>query len=314
MPIPNRTLTDPTRISPQARNAAPGPIQRADLELALELGTDSGVPGPARIRRRLAALVTTLVLAPMAFAGESADQLGPEMPEIVARSIEHHGGDRYENSRTELDICSKSGCFHVESRVEGGRFEHQVRGQVRAGEQRVRATNDELDWWLDGERQTITAEDRQRLRDWVMARVYFPFLPYRLGDPSVRYRDHGEETWPAPGGGTRQLHKVEIGFVAGSSTDADDGYLYWFDPETARLEQFSYTYSGDPGGLRFRQLRHHRRVGGILFFDQENLGTEAENPGALEIDPAFVDTLRAISTVRLENLRVEPLESGAHSP
>ena len=53
-------------------------------------------------------------------------------------------------------------------------------------------------------------------------------------------------------------------FAAGSSTDAEDEYLYWFDPETARLEQFAYSFQGRPGGLRFRRLDNYRRVGGIL--------------------------------------------------
>jgi hypothetical protein len=99
-----------------------------------------------------------------------------------------------------------------------------------------------------------------------------------------------------------------VRFAEGSSTDADDEYTYWFDPESGRLEQFAYSYSGNPDGLRFRKLHNYREVGGLLFFDQENLGAEGEGLSVGAITPEFVaDRLRVVSEVRLEGIRVEGL-------
>lgn len=241
----------------------------------------------------LAALLLTAVTA-------SASE---EMLPIVAEAIEFHGGELYESSMTKLEICSKSGCFGVESKVEGGLFRHEVVDLRPDRDRRVRITNDEVRMWEGGEEVPVPVGEEQRWRDWVMARVYFAFLPYRLGDPSVRFDDRGMETWDG-----RELHRVEVSFEPGSSSAADDEYVYWFDPGTGRLEQFAYSFSGNPGGLRFRPGFNYRRVGGILFFDQENLGVEGPDLAVESIDPEFVaEEMSLVSTVTLREIEVDPL-------
>lgn len=239
---------------------------------------------------------TTLCLLPAPASAQAGSQ-------VLERAIEHHGGDVYEHSVSELNICSRSGCYRVAVRMDGGLYRYRVSGPVSAGHREVEATNDAVAHWHDGVEQELAPGDASRLRDWVMERVYFAFLPYRLNDPSVLHQDLGRETW-----GGRELHKIKITFWAGSSTDAQDQYLYWFEPASGRLEQFAYSYQGEPGGIRFRRLFNHRRVGGILFFDQENLGLEGDHLSVDAITPEYVEiTLRAISTVTLEDIRVEPL-------
>lgn len=65
------------------------------------------------------------------------------------------------------------------------------------------------------------------------------------------------------------------------------------------------------GGLTARREAFNcRRVGGILFFDQENLGVDVEGLSVDQIDERFVsERLRQISTVTLQNLQVWPLEA-----
>lgn len=231
-------------------------------------------------------------------AGETVERL-----EVVDRSIAYHGGDTYRSSRSSLEVCSRSGCFELDSTVDGETFVHEVSGTIREERRRVRVSNGEvLQWGGDGEPLEVTPDNESGLRNWVMARVYFPFLPYRLNDPSVYKTDQGLETW-----GDRQLHRVKITFTPGSSSDADDEYLYWFDPESGRVEQFAYSYAGDPGGLRFRRGFNYRRIGGILFFDQENLGVEGPELSVDLIDPAYVETMRQVSVVEMKNIRVRPL-------
>jgi len=232
-----------------------------------------------------------------ALGQEAAGQDGLE---IVRRSIEFHGGTAFESSLIEMKLCSGSGCYDLTVWSDGGLYRHRVAGPVRAGHRDVEVTNDTLRHWQDGVEVELTAADEQRLRDWAAARIYFALLPYRLNDPSVRQLDQGLEQW-----GERVLHRVKVTFRAGSSTDAEDEFLYWFDPETARLEQFAYSFQGSPGGLRFRPLLNYRRVGGILFFDQENLGIDADGLSIDLVDPEYVErSMRPISTVRLEDITV----------
>lgn len=241
--------------------------------------------------------VATLSLPSSAVDAEPVKEL-----EVVARAIEHHGGEKFQGTETELDICSKSGCFHVLARVNGSEFLYEVEGRTPQGERRVRMTNDTTEVWLDGAEVRPKETEIQAFRDWSMARVYFCFLPYRLNDDSVWKEDRGTELW-----GDKSLRRVRVTFEAGSSTDASDVYNYWFNEETGRLEQFAYSYQGNPGGARFRRLENFRRVGGLLFFDQINLGAEGDQWAPDRLGPESVEGLPEISRVTLRNIIVRPL-------
>jgi hypothetical protein len=259
-----------------------------------------GVPGAARW------LVTALVLAAAVTPAAAAEIAAEARLEIVARAIEYHGGDRYRHSEAELELCSGSGCYRIRVRTDGGLYAHEVSGPHRGRTRTVRADNDSVSVLRDGEPLAVLPEARQALRDWAMARIYFAFLPFRLEDPGVVHEDQGLEKWAG-----RRLHRVKVAFLAGSSTDAGDEFLYWFDPDTARLEQFAYSFDGRPGGLRFRRLSNYRRVGGILFFDQTNLGVEGDGLTVDEISAEFVEErMRPVSEVALREITVRPLEGG----
>ena len=244
-----------------------------------------------------ASLILGLIL--VAHGGRAETQHSGRMGvEFVDRAIEYHGGARYRYSRTHLEMCSKSGCYDVSATVQGGHYVYRVSGPYRGRTREVLISNDSTQLWKDGSERPVSPEAEVALRDWVMARVYFCFLPFRLDDPSVIQEDLGLESWSG-----RELRKVKVTFEPGTSTDAEDEFLYWFDPETGRLEQFAYSFVGSPGGLRFRKLYNYRRVGGLLFFDQENLGLDGDDLRVDQITPEFVSTLQPISTVTCGGLK-----------
>lgn len=234
---------------------------------------------------------------------------GDARPEIVTRAIEHHGGDLFEASASAFDIASRSGTFHVEVRRDGGLYRQVVETDTERGRRRVTVTNDEVEVTVGGEPVKVGKGEEQRWRDHVAARVWFPFLPYGLANDGVYTHDLGLEEWPLPEGeegGTRELHKVKVTFQPGSSTDADDEYLFWFDPETGRLEQLAYSFAG---GLRFRTAKNFRRVGGLLFADHENYGIDARGLSVDQVTPEYVaNEMEHVSTIELRDVEVEPLE------
>lgn len=264
-----------------------------------------------KIVSSLALLLATALAAP---APATPQDPAPEgaaeersVPPIVARAIEHHGGDLYESTESSFEIASASGTFRVEVRRDGGVYSQAVESVTQEGRRRVVATNDGVELSIDGEARRVPEDQARRLRDHVAARVWFPYLPYGLANDGVYTHDLGMEEWPAgEGGGTRPLHKVKVTFQPGTSTDADDEYLFWFDPETGRLEQLAYSFDG---GLRFRVAKSFRRVGGILFADHENYGLDERGRNVDEVTPALVENgLEHISTIELRNIEVREIE------
>ncbi len=266
------------------------------------------VSSPA-VRVGLAGLAGLATLAALGVLPASAEE-PRELPPIVAKAIELHGGDRYESTESAFDIASRSGTFRVEVRRDGGLYRQVVEADTPEGRRRVTVTNDAVELSIDGRTRPVPESEAQRWRDHVAARVWFPYLPYGLAGDGVYTHDLGLEEWPLPAGeGTRELHKVKVTFQPGSSTEADDEYLFWFDPETGRLEQLAYSFDG---GLRFRTAKSFRRVGGILFADHENHGIdfeEGESRSVDEITPAMVkEEMEHISTVELRGIDVREIE------
>ena len=234
--------------------------------------------------------------APMSSSSEEA------LPPIVAKAIEFHGGDLYEHSKTTMTISSLSGSFQIEATREGGRYDYVVSGTVGTDgrERRVRLTNETVEEWHNGEPFDLDEQAETRARAYVDARVFFPLLPYTLTGGDVHFEDLGLETWFG-----RELHKVSVSFTPGTSNDADDGYMFWFDPDTGRMEQFGYDFDG---GLRFRKGIAFERVGGVLFSTQENYAIDGGRVPVATLSQEYVaENMELLSTVVISNVTVEPL-------
>ena len=226
---------------------------------------------------------------------------------IVDKAIDFHGGEVYEASTIALTVTSRSGSFDLVATRNGGEFDYTVSGKVGRDqvERKVHYTNTSLERWDNGEPVELDEENARRARDFVNARVYFPFLPYGLNGSEVYKEDLGIETWDG-----RELHKVRVSFEAGTSTDADDNYMYWFDPATGEVVMFGYDFSVGNGGLRLRKVISSQRVGGVLFSDQENYAINGQGYSVDELTPEYVtENMDLLSTVRLSNIEVTSLGS-----
>jgi hypothetical protein len=223
------------------------------------------------------------------------------MPSIVAKSIEFHGGNLYEGSTITMTITSLSGSFQIEATRQGGQFDHAVIGTTREGvERRVRVTNDAVQEWRGGEEVELDEQGATRARAFVDARVFFPLLPYTLNGGDVNYEDLGIQTWEG-----RDLHKIRVSFTPGTSNDADDAYMFWFDPETGQMEQFGYDFDG---GLRFRKGIEFQQVGGVTFSTQENYAIDGGRVPVGMLSPSYVaENMSLLSTVVISDVMVEPL-------
>lgn len=224
---------------------------------------------------------------------------GPaEAPDIVAKAIAFHGNDVFQSAAVSLTITSLSGSFQIDSTREDGRFEYVVTDP--RSQRRVRLTNEEVEEWREGVETTLDAEGARRARAFADARVFFPLLPFTLDGGDIHFEDLGLDQWDG-----RALHRVKVLFTPGSSNDADDAYMFWFDPETGRVEQFGYEFSG---GIRYRKAVAFNRVGGILFSDQENYAIDGDRVPVDMLSAEYVAAnMNLLSTVTLSDIRVESI-------
>ena len=247
--------------------------------------------------------VTLSVLLACVAACDSGSSLSfpPNMPPIVSKSIEFHGGSLYEGSTMKIMISSLSGSFQIEATRQGGQFDHAVIGTIGQDiERRVRVTNDGVQEWRGGNEVDLDERGTTRARAFVDARVFFPLLPYTLNGGDINYDDLGLDNWEG-----RDLHKVRVSFTPGTSNDSDDAYMFWFDPETGQMEQFGYDFDG---GLRFRKGIEFERVGGVLFSTQENYAIDGDRVPVETLSPEYVaERMNLISTVVISDVTVEPL-------
>jgi hypothetical protein len=274
------------------------------MEAMLQAGDLHGTAGAGFALAAAAALLACGDTEPVSEPRPVAPPGTSDRLEIVDRAIEHHGGDRFESSRIRLTVASRSGSFDVDSTIEGDRFEYVIRASEGSDEREYRRDNKALEVTEGGEPMDMDESEQVRAESYVNQRMYFLFLPYKLNDPGTFKEDQGIEEWNG-----RQLQRVRVTFQAGSSDGAGSAYVYWFDPETARLEQFAYDYSAGTG-LRFRTLRNYRRIGGLLFYDADNYGLNTPDGGLTvdDITPAYVEEeLPLVSQIELRDVDVEHL-------
>jgi hypothetical protein len=236
-------------------------------------------------------------------AGRAPAEASTAMPPIVAKAIEFHGGEALRRSQVALTLRSKSGEYRLTAWNDGETFDYVVAAPAADGERRVRFTNlggeNRVTEWIGGRPAELSGEAAARAERFVAARVYFPFLPFRLADPGVHFQDLGLRRW-----GERELHEVKVTFRRGSSAGAEDEFLYGFDPETGRMEQFAYSFAG---GLRLRRAVSFERHDGILLSDQENLGVDERGLSVDQVTPDFVAArMEPVSVVEVEDVEVTP--------
>ena len=214
---------------------------------------------------------------------------------IVQKSIEVHGGKKYENFTAEFDFRK----FHIKLSQENGRFQYE-----RISKDSARndiwdiVNNDVFLRIINGNQVTLSAKDIEKYKNAVNSVAYFVLLPYKLQDKAVNLAYVGEITLA-----NKKYDKVKVWFnKEGGGKDFEDVYCYWFDQQTHTLDYIAYTN----GGPRFRRVKNRQTLGGIIFQDYENFAITDTTLQAIDYDKAFLagkDSL--LSLIEQKNIVVK---------
>jgi hypothetical protein len=245
-------------------------------------------------------LAFSFVLLSFTFFGISCDSR-TEAEKIVDAAIDAYGGALYETSAITFDFRGTHySIFKSPTAFEYSREFSDSTGQVvdvlnNAGF--TRKVNGVL---ID----TLTEERIGAFSRSVNSVAYFAFLPYGLNDAAAIKTYLGKTTIKG-----KEYHQVKVTFQAeGGGDHFEDEFLYWFGVDDSQMDYMAYSYHTDGGGVRMRDVRATREVGGIRFQDYNNLkAARKETP--LDSMQVLYETgaLVKLSEINLENIKTSPL-------
>jgi hypothetical protein len=245
-------------------------------------------------------LAFSFVLLSFTFFGISCDSR-TEAEKIVDATIDAYGGALYETSAITFDFRGTHySIFKSPTAFEYSREFSDSTGQVvdvlnNAGF--TRKVNGVL---ID----TLTEERIGAFSRSVNSVAYFAFLPYGLNDAAAIKTYLGKTTIKG-----KEYHQVKVTFQAeGGGDHFEDEFLYWFGVDNSQMDYMAYSYHTDGGGVRMRDVRATREVGGIRFQDYNNLkAARKETP--LDSMQVLYETgaLVKLSEINLENIKTSPL-------
>lgn len=214
---------------------------------------------------------------------------------IVDKSIEAHGGSKYEKFTAEFDFRK----FHIKLMQNEGVFQYERISKDSANNDIWDVVNNKgLFRLINGNQVALSEKDISKYTNAVNSVAYFVLLPYKLKDKAVNLEYLGEIEIAS-----QKYDKVKVWFdKEGGGKDFEDVYCYWFNQHTHLIDYLAYTN----GGPRFRRVKNRVTVGGIVFQDYENFAITDTTIQAFDYDKAFIagkDSL--LSLIEQKNITVK---------
>lgn len=136
---------------------------------------------------------------------------------------------------------------------------------------------------------------------------YFSVLPYGLNDKAVNKTLLESEQIKG-----KDYHKIKVAFnEEGGGEDYEDVFTYWIDKELFKVDYLAYSYNEDNGvGMRFREAYNERYVNGLRFVDYNNYKTEDASIQLENLGKAFeANQLKLLSKIELKNVKVDLIDN-----
>jgi hypothetical protein len=245
-------------------------------------------------------LAFSFVLLSFTFFGISCDSR-TEAEKIVDAAIDAYGGALYETSAITFDFRGTHySIFKSPTAFEYSREFSDSTGQVVDVLNNSGFTRKVNGVLID----TLTEERIGAFSRSVNSVAYFAFLPYGLNDAAAIKTYIGQTNVKG-----KKYNLIKVTFQAeGGGEHFEDEFLYWFGVDDSQMDYMAYSYHTEGGGVRMRDVRATREVGGIRFQDYNNLkAARKETP--LDSMQALYETgsLVKLSEINLENIKTSPL-------
>jgi len=219
--------------------------------------------------------------------------------DIVDKSIEVSGGEKYLNAEISFDFRDK----RYRSIREGGKFQYERQFQDSIGIIKDVLNNAGFERYINNELANIPDSMSVKYTSSVNSVHYFALLPFGLNDAAVNKSNLGEITIK-----DKVYHKIKVWFnQEGGGEDFEDIFIYWIDTSTFKADFIAYSYIEDDGiGIRFREAYNERFINGLRFVDYNNYKSEDTTMNLLGLGKAFeAGNLKLLSKIELKNIVVK---------
>lgn len=224
-----------------------------------------------------------------------------EAEKIVDSAIAVHGGSRYAETVIDFDFRD----IHYSLHKSPTSFEYSREFTDSTGKVVDVLTNTGFTRKVNGVQiDTLTEERIGAFSRSVNSVAYFAFLPYGLNDAAAIKTYLGQTTIKG-----KNYHQIKVTFKPeGGGEHFEDEFLYWFGVDDFKMDYLAYNYHTDGGGVRFREVREARVVGGIRFQDYINLKAASKATPLDSMQYLYEKgALEKLSEINLENIRTAPI-------
>ena len=217
-----------------------------------------------------------------------------EADSLVNRSIEAHGGERYQNAFYSFEFRKKKYTFHNNE----GNFTYTVTFSEDGDQIKDILNNGRFKRLVNGTDVGLSKKEIIKYSEALNSVVYFALLPYKLNDRAVNKTYMGKTSIK---GENYDMVGVTFDRIGGGN-DHNDEFLYWINTETHTMDYMAYSYETNVGGVRFRSAYDPRTVDGIRFQDYVNYEAPLGTP-LTELSQLFENgKLKELSRIETENI------------
>lgn len=223
----------------------------------------------------------------------------PTAQEIIDKTIEVSGGEKYSNFELEFDFRDK----HYKAIKTNGTFQYERHFKDSTNQIKDVLTNSSFQRFINDELANIPDSMAVKYTSSVNSVHYFALLPSQLNDAAVNKTYLGEVII-----NDKAYHKVKVTFdQEGGGEDYEDVFVYWVTADSFKVDFIAYSYIESDGvGLRFREAYNERMVNGLRFVDYNNYKPEDNIQDVTALDKLFEsNALKLLSKIETENITVK---------
>ena len=218
---------------------------------------------------------------------------------IINKAIQQHGGEHFENSQIEFDFREA----HYIIKRNDGFFQFEKVSYDSTDRVHHVYNNDGFIRYVNGAKQKLAEEEKNRYINSLNSVVYFALLPFKLNDSAVNKnllnltRINGEP-----------YYEIKVTFdKEGGGKDHEDEFVYWIHKENYTMDFLAYRFHVNGGGVRFREAFNTRNVNGVTIADYHNYKGD-KDAVISELDQLYeTGELEKVSDIELKNVIVEHL-------